>query len=109
MPYVTAAEPATFTGKPAPPDAARVLERASVTVPYGIPRYVPTDDAGNPTAHADTIRDAVCAQVEYWVTTSERVNITQHPKGLASPGRWVAVGQPPGPSGGPHPGAGRAA
>lgn len=88
MAYATAADLAAYTGKPAPPDADRLLERASVTVAYGITRYVRTDDAGNPTEHVATIRDAVCAQVEYWVTTSERVDITQDLEEPASPGRW---------------------
>lgn len=76
--YATIAELEAFTGQPAPVDAQRLLNRASTTVAYHVRAWVRTDPTtGLPLEHVDTIRDAVCAQVEYWVATSEQVDIAQ--------------------------------
>ncbi len=75
--YATVPELETYLGRAVPAGAARLLERASATVAFNIRAFVPTDVLGQPTQHRATIRDAVCAQVEYWLITSERVDITQ--------------------------------
>lgn len=75
MAYATEADLVAFTGKPAPTGAARLLERASTTVAGAIRAYVGLTPEGQPARHAAVIRDAVCAQVEYWAAVSERVDV----------------------------------
>lgn len=74
--YATVPQYEQYAGRPSPDDIERLLERASTTVAHAIRVYVGVDDNGQPAKHVDTIRDAVCAQVEYWIATSERVDIT---------------------------------
>ncbi|MEU5608451.1 hypothetical protein AB0H03_06785 [Streptomyces sparsogenes] len=69
--YATPAELATYTGQAAPADAERLLARASRMLEAEILRYCRYDvDAttGMPTNELvlAAIRDAVCAQVQWW-------------------------------------------
>ncbi len=76
--YATPADLQAFTGRPNPPQVARLLERASTTVAYYVRAYIRTDrTTGQPLERAAAIRDAVCAQVEFWMSASERVDIRQ--------------------------------
>ncbi|ARX85631.1 hypothetical protein SMD44_05095 [Streptomyces alboflavus] len=87
--YATPQQLAAWTGKPAPPDAARLLARASEDLDDALIRAVYlTDDAGMPTdpAIAAALSDAVCAQVEYQLATGD--------DGTGAAGRWdnVSIG-----------------
>lgn len=70
MAYATAVDLAAWTGQAAPPDADRLLERASTLVDSRITTWYPADETGLPTelTVSDALSDAVCAQVEYWQT-----------------------------------------
>lgn len=64
----TAQDLTNFTGHPAPADAARLLSRAQ--------EIIDGATAGNVTAaDSQTIIDAVCAQVEFWMETGEEHGI----------------------------------
>lgn len=84
--YATPEQLTAWTGKPAPPDAERLLARASEDVDDALTRAVYlTDDAGMPTDPdiAAALRDAVCAQVEYQLAMGD--------DGTGAAGRWDSV------------------
>ncbi|MEU4998250.1 hypothetical protein [Streptomyces sp. NPDC021622] len=84
--YATPEQLTAWTGKPTPSDAERLLARASEDIDDALVRAVYlTDDAGMPTdpAVALTLRDAVCAQVEYQLATGD--------DGTGAAGRWDSV------------------
>lgn len=87
--YATAAQLATWTGRPAPADADRLLERASELVDHVVRVCFDVDEqtgvAADPTVAA-VLADATCAVVEAWSETGE----TNDVDGLA--GTQVTVG-----------------
>lgn len=56
-----------------PSDAARLLERASLVVDDAVtaPYLVDTERVPTETRIADALRDATCAQVEWWIETGD--------------------------------------
>jgi hypothetical protein len=71
-------------------DAVRVLRRASEVIDSFVTAWFAVDDTtGIPTDEttADAVRDACCAQVEFWLEVGEEHDVT----GLA--GRQVSIGQ----------------
>ncbi|WP_425829300.1 hypothetical protein [Streptomyces fractus] len=64
MAYATPGRLAEWTGRPAPPDVARLLARASEDIDAALLTAV-----YEPAAVAAALADAVCAQVEYWLAT----------------------------------------
>lgn len=84
--YATATELGGFLGQPAPPDADRLLARASelldgeVTTPFDVSADtdLPTD-----TTVAAALRDACCAQVEFWLEVGEDHDVTGLSGGVA--------------------------
>ncbi|TGB14418.1 hypothetical protein [Streptomyces sp. MZ04] len=84
--YATPEQLTAWTGKPAPPDAERLLARASEDIDDALVRAVYlTDDAGMPTdpTIVAALRDAACAQVEYQLATGD--------DGTGAAGRWDSV------------------
>jgi len=76
--YATSTELSTFTGASAPVDATRLLLRASSLIDDYIRTAVyPVDVDNFPTATDDiaALRDATCAQVEFWVASDEEDDI----------------------------------
>ena len=71
--YATVAELTEFTGTQAPAQAIRLLTRASeVLDDHVITRYdVDTDGLPTDSDTAAALRDAACAQVEYWAEVGE--------------------------------------
>lgn len=68
MAYATAAEYASYSGRTAPADIDRLLERASETIDSVVVASYAIDSDGDPT-DAEIIaalRKATCAQVEWW-------------------------------------------
>lgn len=66
--YATREQLEAWTGQPAPPDAERLLARASQDVDDALRAALyDTDDDGMPTAPevAEALADATCAQIEY--------------------------------------------
>ncbi|MFF4177650.1 MULTISPECIES: hypothetical protein [unclassified Streptomyces] len=66
--YATPEQLSAWTGQPAPPDAERLLARASEDVEDALTAAIyDTDDAGMPTdpVVVQALADATCAQVEY--------------------------------------------
>jgi hypothetical protein len=76
------------TGTAIPADAARVLGRASTLLDSVIRAPFGVDDEGLPTDEtvAETLANACCAQVEYWIDLGEEHDI----EGMA--GTRVGVG-----------------
>lgn len=69
--YATPDDLATYTGRPAPADAVRLLTRASQMLDSRVLRacwYVADPTTGIPTdlLVVAAFRDAVCAQVDWW-------------------------------------------
>ncbi|WP_282792085.1 hypothetical protein [Streptomyces sp. CC224B] len=84
--YATPAQLAAWTGEPAPPDAERLLARASEDVDDVLLCAVyATTAAGMPTdpAVVQALADATCAQVEYQLATGD--------DGTGATGRWGSV------------------
>lgn len=73
--YATAVELAVFTGVAAPADADRLLARASEVVDeatYGAAASAWADPLPDPvTEDQQAIKDATCAQVEFWMAVGE--------------------------------------
>ncbi len=76
MAYATTTELSTYTGIPEsdlPDDSDRLLERASDIIDYLVKiDYTESD-------YTDELRDATCAQVEYWLSMGEEIDYTQFP------------------------------
>ncbi|MBX6357359.1 MAG: hypothetical protein IRZ05_16090 [Micromonosporaceae bacterium] len=84
--YATPEQLTAWTGQPAPPDAERLLARASEDVDDALISAVyATDAAGMPTdpAIVQALADATCAQVEYQQATGD--------DGTGAAGRWDSV------------------
>ncbi|MFZ3569276.1 hypothetical protein ACNYS0_20200 [Streptomyces sp. BH034] len=84
--YATPEQLTAWTGQPAPPDADRLLARASEDVDDALLSAVyDTDTAGMPTdpAVVAALADATCAQVEYQQATGD--------DGTGAAGQWDAV------------------
>lgn len=84
--YATPEQLSAWTGEPAPPDAERLLARASEDVDDALLCAVyATNDAGMPTdpAVVQALADATCAQVEYQLATGD--------DGTGAAGRWGSV------------------
>lgn len=84
--YATPEQLTAWTGQPAPPDADRLLARASEDVDDALLSAVyDTDALGMPTDPkiVAALADAACAQVEYQQATGD--------DGTGAAGRWDAV------------------
>ncbi|MEV5673509.1 hypothetical protein AB0L28_32650 [Streptomyces sp. NPDC052503] len=84
--YATPEQLTAWTGQPAPPDADRLLARASEDVDDALLSAVYVTDAlGVPTDPkiVAALADATCAQVEYQQATGD--------DGTGAAGRWDAV------------------
>lgn len=84
--YATPDQLAAWTGDPAPPDADRLLARASEDVEDALRTAVyATDAAGMPTDPdvVQALADATCAQVEYQQAAGD--------DGTGAAGRWDSV------------------
>lgn len=84
--YATPEQLTAWTGKAAPPDADRLLARASEDVDDALLAAVyTTDSAGMPTEPAvvAALADAVCAQVEYQLAAGS--------DGTGADDRWDSV------------------
>lgn len=76
MAYATVAELEAWLGQTPPADAERLLDRASGLVDRAtVAAVYKVDDQGAPTNPdmAATLRDATCAQVEYWIETGDEM------------------------------------
>lgn len=70
MAYATVDELEMWMGRPAPDDAAILLDRASTVVAYHVRRAVTTDPAtglATDATDAAALRDATTAQVQQWL------------------------------------------
>jgi len=88
-PYATAEQYETWSGLTAPPDAERLLRRASELLDATVTSsFVVSDATGLPTdaTEAEALSDATCAQVRFWIETGEEHDID----GLA--GTAVSIG-----------------
>lgn len=86
--YATAEDLAAWLGRDAPADAARLLARASALLDVVVYASFATDDSGLPcdAGAAATLRDAACAQVEFWLEVGEEHDVD------GGAGSQVAVG-----------------
>ncbi len=87
-PYATAEQYETWSGLTAPPDAERLLRRASELLDATVTAPFLVDEDGGPldAGDAEALRDAACAQVRFWTETGEEHDID----GLA--GTAVSIG-----------------
>ncbi len=92
MPYATTEQLGSYLsgdqGNPAvvPVDAARLLVRASELIDdYTAAAWYDVDTDGAPTYQPviDGLRDATCAQVEYWLTADEEDDILGPNQGVS--------------------------
>ena len=84
--YATPEQLAAYTDVSAPDGADRLLARASEDVDSALLTAVyPVDDAGLPldAELRDALRDAVCAQVEFWLAGGD--------DGTGAAGQWDSV------------------
>lgn len=75
--YATIAELDAYLGRPAPEDATRLIDRASVIVAANVRRYVATDATTllpTDATEAAALRDAVCAQIEQWLAGGDSIS-----------------------------------
>ena len=101
MPYATLAQLAGFmfddeskTGS-LPPDAGRLLKRASELVQDStLAAVYDVDGDGNPTGTAaiGAFQNATCAQVEFWITGDEEDDIQGPLQGVALGGQQQQFG-----------------
>jgi hypothetical protein len=85
VPHATAEQLAAYTGQPAPADADRLLQRATETVDrHVLVSYDVEAQTGLAVdaAKAAALRDATCAQVEYWQECAEEDDILGAPAAL---------------------------
>ena len=95
MDYATSEQLASYLEATAPADDGRLLSRASELIDdHIITAVYAVNDQGYPTdqAHIDALRDAVCAQVEYWLAGDEEDDILGPTQGLALAGLQVQYG-----------------
>lgn len=95
MTYATAADVGTWLGGTTPADADRLLSRASDLLDETLLTAVyDTDTAGLPTDStvAAALRDAACAQVEFWTVGDEEDDILGPVQGVAVAGLQVQYG-----------------
>lgn len=93
--YATSGELATYLGTTAPADATRLLARASELVDdHIITATYPVNTSGMPTdtVHIGALRDAVCAQVEYWLAGDEEDDVLGPTQGVSLGGMQVQYG-----------------
>lgn len=76
--YATRAELAAFLGVDAPAQAERLLRRASELVEDTVIVGWEVDDNGQPAEPGvvEAFRNAVCAQVEFWLEVGEEHDVT---------------------------------
>jgi hypothetical protein len=86
--YATADDLAAWLGKGAPDDAGRLLMRASALLDGVVYVSFAADESGLPcdAGVAATLRDAACAQVEFWIEVGEEHDVD------GGAGSLVAVG-----------------
>lgn len=68
--YATLTELADYLGTDPPDNADKLIRDASTLIDYATMGRI------DPTEHADTARDAVCAQVEYWLELGPEYGVT---------------------------------
>lgn len=86
-PYASGEQLAAYLGTVAPPDATRLLARASELVnDHTITAVYATDTDGNPTdaVVVEALRKATCAQVEYWLAGDEEDDVLGPLQGVST-------------------------
>ena len=86
--YATAEDLAAWLGKNPPADAGRLLTRASSLLDSSVYVSFAVDDSGLPcdAGVAAVLRDAVCAQVEFWLEVGEEHDVDGGAGSLVSVG-----------------------
>lgn len=93
--YATRPELQAYTGQPPPDDAGRQLRRATQLIDEALTSATYTVDTdGQPTdaAVVAALRDATCAQVEYWTTGDEEDDIAGPLQGVVLGGMQLQYG-----------------
>lgn len=79
LPHATAADYTAFTGTAAPADVERMLAHASEEVDYATATSVyatDTNGLATDTTITGALRDATCAQVQYWQLSGDEHGLT---------------------------------
>lgn len=78
MKHATSGDFATYSGSSAPADIERLLQRASKLVDSFVLSPYSVEANGSPTETyvAEALRDATCAQIEWWLETGDEVEAT---------------------------------
>lgn len=86
--HATSSQLADWIGVAVPPDAQRLLDRASRLVDGKVTTGYKVDDAGVPTdvRVRDGLRDATCAQVEFWLGVGEEHDVEGVRGEISTPG-----------------------
>lgn len=96
--YATAGELGTWTGQDPPADADRQLQRASEEIDRALLTAVYAVDstgAATDTLVIDALRDATCAQVEFWTAGDEEDDVLGPVQGISLGGMQVQYGAGP--------------
>lgn len=94
MSHATAAELAAWLGSDTPPpDADRLLERASRLIDSHVTAGYKVDDNGDPsdTQMREALRDATTAQVEFWLGVGEEHDVEGIRGEISTPGASFAL------------------
>ena len=78
--YATATDYATYTGQAATADTPRLLQRASDLIDARLLGAIYMTDVNGVPTDANQIlafNNAICAQVEYWVTTGDELGLSE--------------------------------
>lgn len=97
MVYATNAQLGTYLGAPVPADAARLLVRASEIVDdHTVTAVYAIDTAGTATDPVVVagLRDAACAQVEFWLAGDEEDDILGPVQSVSTGGVQLQYGDP---------------
>lgn len=95
MAYATSPELVTYTGATAPADATRLLARASDLIDDHIVTAVYNVNAAGAATDATVIaalRDATCAQVEFWLAGDEEDDVLGPLQGMSAGGQQQQFG-----------------
>lgn len=93
--HATLAELGTYLGVPAPADGSRLLQRATELIdtytfggyPIDSVTELPTE-----TFVTEALRDATCAQVEWWLQTGDEADVLSGHSMVSIPGAMTTSG-----------------
>lgn len=93
--HATLAELEAYTFEPAPPDGQRLLQRATEMIDTYVFGMYEIDSVTNlpiATKVREALRDATCAQVEFWLQTGDEADVLSGHSMVSIPGAMTTSG-----------------